>query len=92
MSNIDTLQIYNELKQSGATEEVAQATAMAICHANRVTPEDLIRLNEKIRDDFAHAMEKLILKVDINFKWLSGIGATTLVGLLVNIILTWFKP
>lgn len=61
--NIDTLKIYDDLKAAGIPEVQAHAEAMAIAHANRVTPEDLA----KIRDDYRHDMDKVVIKIDTNF-------------------------
>ena len=91
--NIDTLETYNNLKLAGIPEEQAQAQAKAIAHAYRVTPEDINRTNEdwrkadqKSREDFKAEMDKLIIKVDTNFIWLSRIMMTGVIGIIVNII------
>ncbi len=96
--NIDTLQIYNELKASGINEEQAQAQAKAIANANRVTPEDLAKVREdfsnnlvKVREDFSNTIDKLILKIDINFNYMAKIGGAIFGALIINIILSWFK-
>jgi hypothetical protein len=91
MSNIDTLKLYDDLKAAGVPEEQAHAQAMAIYHANRVSPEDLIRLDEKIRTDFSNTIDKLIQKMDINFSWMRGIGIALLVAFIGNIAVNWYK-
>ena len=85
--NVDTLKIYDDLKASGVPDAQAHAQAMAIGHTNIVTPNDLV----KIREDFKSDIEKLIIKVDTNFTWLSRIMITGVIGIVVNIIIELIK-
>lgn len=68
MNNLDSLQIYNDLKSSGIPEEQAQAQAMAICHSYRVTPEQLAELDRKLSSEIA----TLSSKIDTKFEKLSN--------------------
>ena len=67
MSNVDTLQIYDDLKASGIPEEQAHAQAKAIANANRVTPEDLAKMETRFEMAFS--------KIDKDLFWMRVIGA-----------------
>ena len=79
MSNIDTLKIYDDLKASGVPENQAHAQAMAIYHANRVTPEDLKLFEAKT--------QALYDKIVSDLMWMRLIGAAMTFAFVSN----WFK-
>lgn len=79
MNNIDTLQIYNDLKAAGVSEEASQAQAKAIAHANKVTPEDLASLEKSILNR--------LNDVIIEMKWMKAVGAVMTAAFLS----VWFK-
>lgn len=87
MAHKNALEIYDDLLASGMMPEEAHATAKAIADANRVSPEDLV----KIREDFSHSMEILIQKVDINFRYMGGIGGAIFIAIIANMVLSWVK-
>lgn len=91
--SIDTLKLYDEYRKAGYDESEAHALvdAMVLATGSFVTLERFEINEQKIRDDFSNTMEKLIQKVDIHFKYIAGIGASTFVGILVNIMVTWLK-
>lgn len=95
---IDTLQIYDDLKASGVPDAQAHAQAKAIADAAKVQPEDMAtlgeRLNqesERIRRDFSHAIDLLIQKMDLSFKYTHSIGAAIFMAIIANMLLSWFK-
>jgi hypothetical protein len=81
MSHKDALEIYDNLLAAGISKEQAHAQARAISDSIQVTKQDI----KDIRNDFANAMDKIILKMDLSYKYLSiGIGGVFL-AVVVNI-------
>lgn len=90
MSNIDTLQIYDDLKASGIPEEQAHAQAKAIANSNRITPEDLAAMTTRYELDFSHLENRLnrrFDKLDRDLLWMRTIGAAMIMLFFGNIIL-----